>query len=233
MYSNKVIHHKKFLKKIDFDKLINEIYLYEKKLKSNKIHFESGAALNFIGEKYKELNKILKQLHDSKEIFNHFKSKFIINSCSAISNKKGYKRSSKWHRDVRYLNKKAKAEMILCIIPVTICNKSNGSTIFKLNNKKTVQKKLLPSDVLIADARLLHKAGDSSINSHRIIITVALTPPHIKPLMDYSEIFEKFKNKKDFLKQLLGYKSRTPKTLKEFFKSKKNRFFQEDQSKTT
>ena len=49
--------------------------------------------------------------------------------------------------------------------------------------------------------------------------------------MDYSEIFKKFRKKKVFLKQLLGYNSRTPKTHKQFFKSDKERFFQKDQIK--
>tara|TARA_B100000787_G_C16145597_1_gene274083 strand:- start:203 stop:910 length:708 start_codon:yes stop_codon:yes gene_type:complete len=233
MYNNKVINHKKFFKKINFEKLKKEIFLHEKKLNNNKLFFEGGAALNFIGEEYKELNKILRQLYESKKIFSHFKSEYIINGCSAISNKENYKRSSVWHRDVRYLNEKGRAEMILCIIPVTPCNKDNGSTLFKLKNKKIIQKELFPGDILIADARLLHRGGDNKKNKNRIIITIALTPPHIKPIMDYSEIYNKFKKKEKYLAQLLGYKSRTPKTLKEFFQSTKNRFFQKDQLKTS
>ena len=65
-----------------------------------------------------------------------------------------------------------------------------------------------------------------------MIITIALTPPHIKPIMDYSAIFQKFNVKKKFLRQLLGYNSRTPKTLNEFFRSEKDRFFQKDQIKS-
>ena len=231
MYTNRVVHHKKFFRNINYNKLVNEILIHEKKLKKNDLYFEGGAALNFIGQKYKELNKILKQLHDSKKIANHFKSKFIINSCSAISDKKNYKRSSKWHRDVRYFNKNAHAEMILCIIPITLCDQSNGSTIFKLRNNKLVQKKLLPGDILIADASLLHRAGNKKGDKKRIIVTISLTPPHIKPIMDFSEIFKKFKTKSLYLKQLLGYTSRTPKTYKEFFQPEKNRFFQKDQIK--
>lgn len=231
MYTNKVIHYKKFFKDINYKKLINEIVVHEKKLKKNNYNFEGGAALNFIGEKYLQLNKILKNLYNSKKINNHFKSKFIINSCTAICDNENYKRSSGWHRDVRYFNKKAHAEMILCIIPVTKCDNTNGSTMFKLRNKKIIQKKLLPGDILIADASLLHKAGKKKNNENRIIITISLTPPHIKPIMDYSEIFKKFKRKKLFLKQLLGYNSRTPKTYNQFFKSDKERFFQKDQIK--
>ena len=232
MYTKKAVHHKKFFNKINFSKLKKEIFQHEKKLKNIKMFYDGGAALNFIGERYYELNKILEQIYNSKKIYNHFKSNFIINSCSAITDKKEYKRSSKWHRDVRYFNKKAHAEMILCIIPVTTCDKSNGSTVFKLENNKTVQKKLLPGDILIADASLLHKGGDNKDDKERMIITIALTPPHIKPIMDYSAIFQKFNVKKKFLRQLLGYNSRTPKTLNEFFRSEKDRFFQKDQIKS-
>ena len=67
MYNNKAINHKKFFKKINFEKLKKEIFLHEKKLNNNKLFFEGGAALNFIGEEYKELNKILRQLYESKK----------------------------------------------------------------------------------------------------------------------------------------------------------------------
>ena len=163
MYTNKVIHYKKFFKNINYKKLMNEIVTHKKKLQQINYNIEGGAVLNFIDENYLQLNKILKKLYNSKKINNHFKSKFIINSCSAICDNENYKRSSKWHRDVRYFNKNAHAEMILCIIPVTICDKNNGSTTFKLRNKKIIQKKLLPGDILIADASLLHKAGKKKI----------------------------------------------------------------------
>ena len=88
MYTYRVVHHKKFFRNINYNKLINEISIHEKKLQKNDLYFESGVALDLIEQKHKELNKILKQPHDSNKIANHFKSKFIINFCSAISDKK-------------------------------------------------------------------------------------------------------------------------------------------------
>ena len=64
MYTKKAVLHKKFFKGINFSKLKKEIFQHEKKLKNIKMFYDGGAALNFIGERYYELNKILEQIYN-------------------------------------------------------------------------------------------------------------------------------------------------------------------------
>ena len=146
MFDNNLIIYKKFFKKVNYIKLQNEILQHEKKLDKvlvkTKVKLPKGAALNFIGREYKELNKILKSIYDFNLLYKFFKSKFIINNCGAVTlypSGNNYQRSSKWHRDTRYYNPKAKSEMLLLVIPVTKLNKDNGATIYKVKKKKNIQ----------------------------------------------------------------------------------------------
>ncbi len=236
---------KKIFYKINFNKAIKELDLHYKITKrlinKKKIKNDFGAALNLISPKYPEINKIIKIIYNIEEIYKYFKSKFIINSIAAVTlyprNKNNYSRSSIWHRDVRYLNIGSKrTDMILCIIPLTNVTKENGATKLKHKLKNGTYKIFQPeanrSDIIFADARTLHKGGVNRTEEERIIITISLTPPHIKPVLDYSKFLKYYKKKNEYLKQMLGYNSRTPSNLKEFYqKSMKKRFFLKDQMK--
>jgi hypothetical protein len=238
MFDNNLIIYKKFFKKVDYRKLQNEILQHEKKLDKvlakTKVKLPKGAALNFIGREYKELNKILKSIYDFNLFYKFFKSKFIINNCGAVTlypSGNNYQRSSKWHRDTRYYNPKAKSEMLLLVIPVTKLNKDNGATIYKVKKKKytNTQPDLNPGDLLVADARILHKGGVNSSDKPRTIITICITPPHIKPIINFSTFIKDPKEMKDYQLQLLGYYSRVPETIYDFFKPESERFFLKNQ----
>lgn len=239
MFDNNLIIYKKFFKKVDYIKLQNEILQHEKKLDKvlakTKVKLPKGAALNFIGREYKELNKILKSIYDFNLLYKFFKSKFIINNCGAVTlypSGNNYQRSSKWHRDTRYYNPKAKSEMLLLVIPVTKLNKDNGATIYKVKKKKkytNTQPDLNPGDLLVADARILHKGGVNSSDKPRTIITICITPPHIKPIINFSTFIKDPKEMKDYQLQLMGYYSRVPETVYDFFKPESERFFLKNQ----
>jgi hypothetical protein len=234
MYNKKIKIYRQFFKDINFSKLEDEINIHEAKitkiLKKKKIK-ANNFGLNFISNEYNELKKILEKIYKFKKFYVFFQSKFILNSCSAVtlnSSKTNYTRSTFWHRDVRYFNKKAKTEMLLLVIPVTDCNKKNGSTIYKLNNKN-YQPRLKKGDFLIADARILHKGGNNTSNKPRTIITICITPPHIKPIINFFRLIKNINKKDEYLKQLLGYYSRTPGSFDEFFQKENKRFFIKNQ----
>jgi hypothetical protein len=239
MINNNLKVYKNFLKKINFKKLQEEIIEHEKKLNKvlvkNKIKLPKGTALNFIGREYKELNKILKCIYNFNLFYKFFKSKFILNNCGAVTLYpfgNNYQRSAKWHRDTRYYNPKAKTEMLLLVIPVTMLSRQNGATIYKLKKNKKyiyVQPELSPGDLLVADARILHKGGVNSSNEPRTIITICITPPHIKPIINFSNFIKNPKEMKDYQLQLMGYYSRVPETILDFFKPESKRFFLKNQ----
>jgi hypothetical protein len=235
MFNNNLRVYRNFFKKINYKKLLSEIFYHEIKLDKvlvkTQIKLPKGAGLNFIGREYKELNKILKSIYDFNLFYKFFKSKFILNNCGAVTlypSGNNYQRSSKWHRDTRYYNPKAKSEMLLLVIPVTNLSIENGATKYKIkkNNKYIhVQPELNPGDLLVADARTLHKAGVNASNKPRTIITICITPPHIKPIINFSSFIKDPEEMKDYQLQLMGYYSRVPETLFDFFKPESERFF--------
>jgi hypothetical protein len=239
MFNNNLRIYRNFFKKINYKKLLSEIFYHEKKLDKvlvkTQIKLPKGAGLNFIGREYKELNKILKCIYDFNLFYKFFKSKFILNNCSAVTlypSGNNYQRSAKWHRDTRYYNPKAKSEMLLLVIPVTNSSIKNGTTKYKIkkNNKYIhVQPELNPGDLLVADARTLHKGGINTSNKPRTIITICITPPHIKPVINFSNFIKNPEEMKDYQLQLMGYYSRTPETLFDFFKPESERFFLKNQ----
>ena len=241
MFNNNLRIYRNFFKKINYKKLLSEILNHEKKLNKvlvkTLIKLPKGAALNFMGGggvEYKELNKILKYIYDFKFFYKFFKSKFILNNCGAVTlypSGVNYQRSTKWHRDTRYYNPKAKSEMLLLVIPVTFCSIENGTTKYKIKKKKYtyVQPELNPGDLLVADARILHKGGVNTSNKPRTIITICITPPHIKPIINFSTFIKNPEEMKDYQLQLMGYYSRVPETLLDFFKPESERFFLKNQ----
>jgi len=238
MFNNNLRIYRYFFKKINYKKLLCEIFKHEKMLEKvlakTQIKLVKGAALNFIGREYKELNKILKCIYDFNLFYKFFKSKFILNNCGAVTlypSGVNYQRSTKWHRDTRYYNPKAKSEMLLLVIPVTFCSIENGTTKYKIKKKKYtyVQPELNPGDLLVADARILHKGGVNTSNKPRTIITICITPPHIKPIINFSNFIKNPEEMKDYQLQLMGYYSRVPETLFDFFKPESERFFLKNQ----
>ena len=239
MFNNNLKIYKNFFQNIDYNKLANEIQNHKIKLnriiKSSNIELSKGATLNFVGINYVELNKILKKINEFQNLYKFFKSKFIINNCSAVTlypGKDNYQRSTIWHRDVRYYNAQGKTEMLLLVIPVTDVTKKNGATIYKIKKNKKfkiIQPEINQGDLLIADARILHKGGVNLSDGIRTIITICITPPHIKPIINFSSLIKNPKKTKDYQLQLMGYYSRVPETLFDFFKPESERFFLKNQ----
>jgi hypothetical protein len=239
MFNNNLRIYKNFFKKINYKKLQSEIFQHQIKLNKvlakTKTELPKGATLNFIGIEYKELNKILNRIYNFNMFYKFFKSKFILNNCSAVTlypSGRNYQRSAKWHRDTRYYNAKAKSEMLLIVIPVTNLTIENGATKYKVkkNNKYIhVQPELNPGDLLVADARILHKGGVNTSSNPRTVITICITPPHIKPIINFSNFIKDPKEMKDYQLQLMGYYSRVPETLFDFFKPESERFFLKNQ----
>ena len=81
-------------------------------------------------------------------------------------------------------------------------------------------------DLLIWDSRMLHRAGSNLLGSHRRGVSVMLSRPWIKPQMNYlAELSEnEVSALSDNQKQLLGYGSRIPNSLEDWYFPKGQRF---------
>ena len=228
---------RKCLNGIDFVKITDEILIHKKKIsKFIKNYSQSEGVLNLIHPKYKETCKLLLKVSKLETCAKYFKTKLIINSISAVilyPNKSGFKHGHKWHYDGRYYHNNIKADHLVAAIPITLFNVKNGATKYKvkLKNKITIiQPELSPSDVCFFDARIIHKSGVNKSSEPRVLVTIVFTPPHIKPIFDYKNIFINYKkNVNKDMKQLLGFYSDIPKNLKEFYRHPEKRKFRKSQ----
>ncbi len=86
-------------------------------------------------------------------------------------------------------------------------------------------------DVLLFDSNLWHAAGMNTTHQLRCAITVTLTPPYFKQQLDYCRALgeERIARLPDRVKQLIGYFSRTPTTLDEWYQPPDRRMYRPGQ----
>jgi hypothetical protein len=86
-------------------------------------------------------------------------------------------------------------------------------------------------DLLIWDSRMLHRAGENKTHQPRRAVSIMLSRPFVKPQFDYlsglsdAEVGRLSRAQK----QLLGYASRIPKTLQEWYLPGNERLYQPSQ----
>jgi hypothetical protein len=93
-------------------------------------------------------------------------------------------------------------------------------------NAKAVQVTMPAGSVLVFDSRVWHRAGVNRSTSARRIVTPIFTRAFLRPEFDYWRACGGQRSER--LKQLLGFNSRVPATLQEFYQPKANRFYQGD-----
>ena len=86
-------------------------------------------------------------------------------------------------------------------------------------------------DILIFDSRLWHAAGKNTTDKPRRALTITFTNPFFKQQFNYCLNFssEQIKSMSDAQKQLLGYFSRTPSSLAEWYAPLVSRMYRADQ----
>tara|TARA_B100000674_G_scaffold486169_1_gene494205 strand:+ start:3497 stop:4279 length:783 start_codon:yes stop_codon:yes gene_type:complete len=163
-------------------------------------------------------------------------------TCSVRSDKHVY--TQKIHRDARSLE--SSNSMINIIIPLCDSIHANGATriisgshlddvqiqpseeIFD-KNAMTIETRL--GDMILFNPYCWHRSGVNNTNLPRNVITMMVVSPWIKPSLDYSKAFgydKKYTYSKSEL-QLLGYNSRVPSSLEEYYKVPELRYYQSNQ----
>lgn len=86
-------------------------------------------------------------------------------------------------------------------------------------------------DILCFNSNLWHAAGVNKTNEERRALTITFTKPFMKQQFDYSRAigYKNIKKLSDKLKQLLGYYSRTPSNLNEWYQKPEKRFYRPGQ----
>lgn len=85
--------------------------------------------------------------------------------------------------------------------------------------------------ILLWDSNLWHRAGENTTGKPRRIVTPIYTRPWIKPGFDYPRAlgYERGDDYPPKLRQILGYNSRVPVSLEEWYQPPEKRYYRADQ----
>lgn len=213
---------------------------------NNEISSE-GVALNVLSDDvaYVRLLEKLFELGIIKDLeLNFFKSKFILNSISALDNKPSNPNfSAMVHRDIKFFSKDLPI-MLNGLILLDDFTIENGATMLlpnshKVENKPTefafiteciraVGKK---GDILLFNSNIWHCSAPNNTNGSRRAIPMTFSKSCMKQMFDYTRSIESdcAYNFSDEMKQLLGFDSRVPSTLYEWYLPAEKRFYKKNQ----
>ena len=208
----------------------------------NNLPLTDGTVHHLLGQDDVYLNFFENDLLlDFIDIF--FGSKSIINSYGGVINlpsKNSYVHEV--HRDIRsFSEENVMLNMLIMLDDFTL---ENGATWFLTNSHKNPEK---PSDdeffqkaaratgsagtVIFFNSNLWHAAGTNNSSIERRALTLNFTKPYMKQQFDYPRAvgYDKCELLSNRLRQLIGFYSRVPSTLNEWYQLPENRFYRPDQ----
>lgn len=177
---------------------------------------------------------------------NHFfKSKFIIHSMSALNNLPNQNNyyPSAVHRDLRFYCGEIPI-MVNCLLMVDDFTIENGGTYLlpysHLNEgkvtdeeffKNAIQAEGKKGDILIFNSNVWHAAAPNKTKEDRRAIPIVFSKSTVKQLLDYPRAigYEKMNDFTPDLQQILGYYSRVPASLDEWYKPNDERLYKKEQ----
>lgn len=193
--------------------------------------------IDFLEELYNK--KFFKFLSD-----NFFNSKCIINSFSGIDNLPNQPNfSAIVHRDLRFYSGEFPI-MLNCLLMVDDFTIENGGTYLlpfsHLNERKPSDEEFFRNaiqavgnkgDMLIFNANVWHSSAPNKTQNHRRAIPITVSKSFMKQLLDYPRAigYDKMDNFSSELQQLLGYHSRVPASLDEWYQPEEKRFYKKKQ----
>jgi ectoine hydroxylase-related dioxygenase (phytanoyl-CoA dioxygenase family) len=216
------------------------------KQQGNEIEIK-GVALNVLPDS-PDYIELLQELIDNKIIENlenhFFKSKFILNSLSALDNQPNESNfSAIIHRDIKCYSGDLPI-MINILVMLDDFTIENGATRLlpyshKIEEKCTdefyyknsIQAVGKAGDILFFNSNVWHSSAINTTQKRRRAIPITFSKSFVKQLMDYPRCLG-YDIKNEFTKdmaQLLGYDSRVPANLYEWYQPFENRFYKKEQ----
>lgn len=213
---------------------------------NNEINSD-GVALNVFNDDFayvKLLEKLL-ELGIVKDIENNFfKSKFILNSISALDNKPNSPNfSAIVHRDIKFFSKDLPI-MLNALVLLDDFTIENGATMLLPYSHKTEEKPTdfsfineciravgKKGDILLFNSNIWHCSAPNNTNESRRAIPMTFSKSCMKQMFDYTKSIEKesMYNFSEEMKQLLGFDSRVPSSLYEWYLPADKRFYKKNQ----
>lgn len=175
---------------------------------------------------------------------NFFDSKCILNSFSALDNLPNQPNfSAIVHRDLRFYSGDFPI-MVNCLVMVDDFTIKNGGTYLlaksHLEKRKPSDEEFFANadqatgkrgDILIFNANVWHSSAPNKTQGHRRAIPITLSKSFMKQLLDYPRAIGYNKiNEFDYnFQQLLGYHSRVPASLDEWYQPEDKRLYKKNQ----
>ena len=173
-----------------------------------------------------------------------FGSKCIINSFSGLDNLPNQPNfSAIVHRDLRFFSGDFPI-MLNCLLMVDDFTIENGGTLIlphsHLEERKPTDEEFFQNaiqavgvkgDMLIFNSNLWHSAAPNRTQGHRRAIPITVSKSFMKQLLDYPRAigYSKIDSFNFELQQLLGYHSRIPASLEEWYQPQDKRFYKKGQ----
>jgi ectoine hydroxylase-related dioxygenase (phytanoyl-CoA dioxygenase family) len=175
---------------------------------------------------------------------NFFHSKCILNSFSALNNLPNQPNfSAIVHRDLRFYSGDFPI-MLNCLIMVDDFTIENGGTYLlagsHLEERKPTDKEFFNNaiqavgkqgDILIFNANVWHSSAPNKTQGNRRAIPFTISKSFMKQLLDYPRAlgYDKINSFTYEMQQFLGYHSRVPASLDEWYQPEENRFYKKYQ----
>jgi ectoine hydroxylase-related dioxygenase (phytanoyl-CoA dioxygenase family) len=175
---------------------------------------------------------------------NFFNSKCILNSLSAVNNMPNTSNFSfNIHRDLRFYSNSFPM-MLNCIVMVDDFTNQNGATFLlpqshlaeaKPNDQEFYSKSFQVTgekgDLLIFNSNVWHCASPNKSTKSRKALPFTISKSFFKQLYDYPRAlgYDQINNFSYSLQQFLGYHSRVPSSLEEWYQDSEHRFYKKNQ----
>ena len=189
--------------------------------------------------KYLQQSGVIQELQDE-----YFYSKCILNSFSALNNLPNQPNfSAVVHRDLRFYSGDFPV-MINCLVMVDDFTIENGGTYLltgsHLEERKpsddeffnnAIQATGKRGDILLFNANVWHSSAPNTTQDNRRAIPITISKSFMKQLLDYPRAigYNKIDDFDYEFQQLLGYHSRVPASLEEWYQPEDKRFYKKNQ----
>ena len=182
------------------------------------------------------------------DIFNfiqdYFGGNYIINSYGGVINLPlGRSYVTNMHRDIRFFSGEFPL-MLNMLVMLDDLTPDNGALYLLAGSHQTGDRPVVKDffeksdraigkkgDILFFNSNLWHAAGVNETEQETMEITVTLTKPFMKQQLDYSRAigYDRVEKMSPELQQLIGYFSRTPSNLEEWYQKPEQRFYRPGQ----
>jgi ectoine hydroxylase-related dioxygenase (phytanoyl-CoA dioxygenase family) len=188
--------------------------------------------------------ELLEQLYCDDFILDYFSGQYILNSYGGVinmPNRPSY--VCNIHRDVRTFSGKTNTMMNLLVM-LDDFTLENGATYVLSGSHRKEDKPLedvffkeadrvtgTAGSLLFFNSNLWHAAGENKSKADRCALTLTFTKPYMKQQMDYPRYLGYHEGDKfhERLQQVLGYHSRTPENLDEWYQPPHKRMYRPGQ----